>query len=129
MELLLQGFKNVVARMNGLDSKGEDKALVLYGLSSYAFRFLNMLKNEDLLEDVDFFTDSDEKLKGLQFPGVSNCIVDKKLISMLQSEYQEIKQEIVIVVVAINSDNIVGMFQSEFPDLDIEVLPPLTLNR
>lgn len=27
------------------------------------------------------------------------------------------------------SDNIVGMFQNDFPDIDIEVLPPLTLNR
>jgi len=129
MELLLEGFVNVVARVKGLKSEGKDKALVLYGLSSYAFRFLNMLKNKDLLEDIDFFADSDERLKGLQFPGGNNRIVDKELFSILRSEYEEKKQEMVAIVVAINSDNIVGMFQNDFPDLDIEVLPPLTLNR
>lgn len=128
MEVMNCGFNGVLEKIERLTPDCE-RAIVLYGLSSYAFRFLNMLKFEGFLQFIDVFADSDSRLKGLQFPGGSSSIIDKESFVRLQSEFDQNAKKLFVIVAAINSGDIVEMFRKEFPNISVEVLPPLTMNR
>ena len=101
--------------------------ICLYGLSSYAFRFLNLIERDGLISSIDMFADSDSRLTKLTING-GKWIIDKITFENLQSNSAE-PQQIMVLVAAINSDKIVAMFEVEFPDIPVFVLPPVTLNR
>ena len=101
--------------------------ICLYGLSSYAFRFLNLIERDGLISSIDMFADSDSRLTKLTIDG-GKWIIDKITFENLQSNSAE-PQQIMVLVAAINSDKIVAMFEVEFPDIPVFVLPPVTLNR
>ena len=116
---ILETFKN--------SSSTSETKICLYGLSSYAFRFLNLIERDGLISSIDMFADSDSRLTKLTIHG-GKSIIDKMTFENLQSNSAE-PQQIIVLVAAINSDKIVAMFEIEFPDIPVFVLPPVTLNR
>jgi len=115
---ILETFKN--------SSSTSETKICLYGLSSYAFRFLNLIKSDGLISSIDIFADSDSRLAKLTIDG-GKPIIDKMTFGNLQSNSAE-PQQLIVLVAAINSDKIVAMFEIEFPDFPVFVLPPVTLN-
>jgi len=115
----LENFKN--------SSLNSEVKICLYGLSSYAFRFLNLIDRDGLISQIEIFADSDSRLTGLTIAG-GKSIIDKMTFENLSSNVTA-PSRIMVLVVAINSDKIMGMFEKEFPNIPVVVLPPETLNR
>ena len=99
----------------------------LYGLRSYAFRFLNLIERDGLISQIDMFADSDSRLTGLTIAG-GNSIIDKMTFEDLQSNAAR-PQQITVLVAAINSDKIGTIVEVESSNIPVVVLPPVTLDR
>jgi hypothetical protein len=126
LEVMKIEFVRILETFKNFPSTSVTK-ICLYGLSSYAFRFLNLIERDGLISQIDMFADSDSRLTKLTIAG-GKSIIDKMTFGNLQSNAAR-PEQIMVLVAAINSDKIVEMFKIEFPDVPVHVLPPVTLNR
>jgi hypothetical protein len=108
---------------------GEDSVFGIYGLSSSAFRMLNFINKETHLSNVlTWFADSDERLSGKTL--LEKIILSKGLFRQLVEKTKSQGKNIVVFVIAVNSNRIAEYLTEEFGDLiRIEVLPPDSQNR
>lgn len=104
-------------------------ALALYGISSYAFRFLNQLKLEGFLQEIGFYGDSDTRLKKLSI--AEQPIMDKEtFFEQLRLQTRAGKQ-VYVLLCAINAYRIFEMFEREerIEGVNVIMLPPDSQNR
>jgi hypothetical protein len=125
LESTLHAFKRIVEEAKTV---GKSK-ISMYGLSSYAFRLLNALNQVGLLEEVEFYGDSDPRLAAFGYEGRPILKKDdffEKARSSIDSGYT-----LYVIVFAINSYRIVEMFNHEFKFDGVKVvaLPPDSQNR
>jgi len=124
LNLTMQEFKKII-----FGSKDTKKIVyVFYGLGSYAFRFINYIEKEKLLNKIDFYADSDDKLSNFNF--------DEKKIFNKHNFYTYATQnftngiETNVFIAAINARQIELMLNKDLLSMvNIFVLPPNCENR
>lgn len=125
MEIMLGVFKEILADKKRVG----DSIIGIYGLSSYAFRFLHVLKQNEYFKYIDFLADSDRRISKYSLEG--HQIFDKPSFSMYLHTHLEQGKSVYVVIAAINGFRIKQMFDEEYGTNGIKVslLPPDCQNR
>ncbi len=125
MEIMYEDFINQIS----LADKDNRVIFSFYGLSSYTFRFFNMIQDLGKFQKISFFGDSDSRLK--EFNYLDQPILDKEEFYKKVIEFTKRGYTFYIFICVINYQGILKMLE-EFADNDkvkVVRLKPETQNR
>jgi SAM-dependent methyltransferase len=125
MELMYESFENHIS----LAEKNNRVIFSFYGLSSYTFRFFNMIQDLGQFQKISFFGDSDSRLN--EFNYLEQTILDKDEYLKIVTEFTKKGYTFYIFICVINYQGILKMLE-EFADngnVKVVRLEPETQNR